>query len=34
MSSRPLRPQPFFVGLVKAAMENADAQKRSAAVSS
>jgi CTP synthase len=28
MSSRPLRPQPFFVGLVKAAMEFAEGKKK------
>ena len=28
MSSRPLRPQPFFVGLVKAAIEYAEAQRK------
>ena len=28
MSSRPLRPQPFFVGLVKAAIEYSELSKK------
>ena len=34
MSSRPLRPQPFFVGLAKAAMEYAESRKRQASATS
>ena len=32
MSSRPLRPQPFFIGLVKAAMEYAELSRKQTAV--